>query len=324
MKQIAVLDDYQGVALEMAPWETLAGRAHVVSFRDHVTDADALAARLAPFDAIVVNRERTPVGRSLIECLPRLRLVATSGMRNKAIDLAAAREAGVQVCGTETLGYPTAELTWALILAQARHLVGEANAVAAGGWQTTVGTGLRGKTLGVIGLGRIGAEVARIGTAFGMSVLAWSRNLTPEKAAACGARSVPFEDLLRQADVLSLHVPLTGQTRGLIGPAALSMMKPGAWLVNTARGGVVDEQALAEALRTRRIRGAALDVFEDEPLPAAHPLRGLPNALLTPHIGYVVEENYRRSFGQIVENLDAWLAGRVLRPLEIGSPAPKD
>ena len=300
----------------MAAWETLEGRAQITVFRDHVNAEAALARRLAPFDVLVLNRERTPITANLIARLPRLRLIVTSGMRNKSIDLEAARVAGVQVCGTQTLGYPTVELTWALILAQARHLVSETRSVGSGRWQTAVGIGLRGKTLGVIGLGRVGSEVARIGVAFGMRVLAWSRSLTSETAAACGAEYAPFETLLGESDVLSLHVPLTAQTRALIGASALARMKPQAMVVNTSRGGVVDEAALAAALRDRRIRAAALDVFEQEPLPADHALHGVPNLLLTPHIGYVVEENYRVTFGQALENITAWLDKRPLRLLE--------
>lgn len=316
MTRIAILDDYQGVALKSAPWERLRGRVKISVFRDHLEGADALAARLAEFDVLVLNRERTQLDQPLIARLPQLKLVATSGMRNKAVDTRAAQLAGVQVCGTQTLGYPTVELTWALILGLARHLVAEAQAIQSGCWQTALGVGLRGKTLGIVGLGRVGGDVARIGRAFGMDVLGWSRTLTPDAAQVCGARCVPFEELLAHSDVLSIHAPLTAQTRNLIDAPQLARMKSSALLVNTARGGIVNEAALAEALRQGQLRGAALDVFEQEPLPPNHALLGLPNLLLTPHIGYVVEENYHTAFGQIVENIEAWLDGRLLRPLE--------
>ncbi|MDB5795026.1 MAG: Hydroxyacid dehydrogenase [Noviherbaspirillum sp.] len=313
MKKIAILDDYQGVALSLGPWEKLKGRAEVTVFRDHLDDTKALIARLSGFHVLVANRERTLLGAEVLAALPHLELIVTSGKRNAAIDVGAASARGATVCGTDTLGYPTAELTWAMILGFARHLPAEAAAMRAGAWQTTVGMGLNGKVLGIVGFGRVGTDVGRIGAAFGMKVLGWSRSLTEERAAAAGASSASLETILREADVVSVHLPLSTETRHLISTRELSMMKPGALLVNTARGPIIDEDALIEALKSNKIRGAALDVFNHEPLAASHPLRKLNNVLLTPHLGYVTEENYRMQFAQIVENIDAWLNGKPVR-----------
>jgi phosphoglycerate dehydrogenase-like enzyme len=313
MKKIAILDDYQGVALSLGPWEKLKGRAEVTVFRDHLDDTKALIARLSGFHVLVANRERTLLGAEVLAALPHLELIVTSGKRNAAIDVGAASARGATVCGTDTLGYPTAELTWAMILGFARHLPAEATAMRAGAWQTTVGMGLNGKVLGIVGFGRVGTDVGRIGAAFGMKVLGWSRSLTEERAAAAGASSASLETILREADVVSVHLPLSTETRHLISTRELSMMKPGALLVNTARGPIIDEDALIEALKSNKIRGAALDVFNHEPLAASHPLRKLNNVLLTPHLGYVTEENYRMQFAQIVENIDAWLNGKPVR-----------
>lgn len=313
MKKIAILDDYQGVALSLGPWEKLKGRAEVTVFRDHLDDTKALIARLSGFHVLVANRERTLLGAEVLAALPHLELIVTSGKRNAAIDVGAASARGATVCGTDTLGYPTAELTWAMILGFARHLPVEATAMRAGAWQTTVGMGLNGKVLGIVGFGRVGTDVGRIGAAFGMKVLGWSRSLTEERAAAAGASSASLETILREADVVSVHLPLSTETRHLISTRELSMMKPGALLVNTARGPIIDEDALIEALKSNKIRGAALDVFNHEPLAASHPLRKLNNVLLTPHLGYVTEENYRMQFAQIVENIDAWLNGKPVR-----------
>jgi phosphoglycerate dehydrogenase-like enzyme len=234
-------------------------------------------------------------------------------MRNAAIDVKAAGERGVTVCGTEMLPYPTAELTWGLILALARHLPAESRNMREGRWQTTLGTALRGKVLGILGLGKLGGEVARIAKAFGMSPIAWSQNLTAERAAAAGAELVGKEDLFRRADFVTVHLVLSARTRGLVGKAELAAMKPTAFFVNTSRGPIVDSAALTEALEARRIAGAALDVYDQEPLPADHPLRRVENLLLTPHLGYVIEENYRRAYGQAVEDIRAFLAGKPIR-----------
>lgn len=313
--RLAILDDYQGVALRMADWQSLHPAAEVEAFGDHLDDLDALAERLRPFDGVVLMRERTPFPRALLERLPRLRLLVTAGMRNASIDIAAATERGVQVAGTDMLPHPTAELTWGLILALFRQIPREDRAAREGRWQTTLGLCLKGKTLGLVGLGRLGGQVARVGSAFGMEVIAWSQNLTAERAAEVGARLTTKDELFGSADVVSIHLVLSPRTRGLVGAAELARMKPTAFLVNTSRGPLVDEEALVAALRGRRIAGAGLDVFEPEPLPAGHPLLALDNTVITPHLGYVTEEGYRLLYGQAVEDIRAFLDGKPLRPL---------
>ena len=310
MFRVAVLDDYQQVALKLADWKSLEPEGEVQAFADNLVDVPRLAGRLHTFDAAVLMRERTPFPRALIERLPNLRLIVTSGMRNASIDVAAATEKGVLVAGTEMLGYPTAELTWGLIIGLLRHIPFEFGAMRKGAWQTTLGSGLNGKTLGILGLGKLGAQVAAVGKAFGMSVIAWSQNLTAERAAAAGAKLVSKEALLAEADVITIHLVLSDRTRGLVGAAELARMKPTAYLVNTSRGPIVDGKALLETLRARRIAGAALDVYDQEPLPADHPLRQLDNVLLTPHLGYVLEENYRLLYPQVVECIRAFMAGK--------------
>jgi phosphoglycerate dehydrogenase-like enzyme len=314
--RVAILDDHQGVALDTAPWDDLGGDAEVVAFSDHLADDDALVARLEPFDVIVAMRERTPFTRARLERLPNLELLVTTGMRNASIDVAAAHERGIVVSGTGGVSAATAELTWALILALARHVPAEDRSVHEGGWQTTVGIDLAGRTLGVAGLGNQGAPVARIGQAFGMRVIAWSQNLTPERAAEHGAEAVTRDQLLAQSDVLTIHLKLSERSRGLIGADELARMKPTALLVNTSRGPIVDEGALVAALRDGTIGGAALDVFDTEPLPADHPLRSAPNTVLTPHIGYVTESTYEVFYGQAVEDIAAWRDGAPVRVLE--------
>jgi phosphoglycerate dehydrogenase-like enzyme len=301
----------------MADWRSLPAGVDVVPFRDHLAAEAAVAARLATFDAVVAMRERTPFPRSLLERLPRLRLLVTTGMRNASIDLHAAAERGVLVCGTRGLPYPTAELTWALILSLVRHVPREDRATRQGGWLETLGTGLNGKTLGVLGLGTLGSRVARIGRAFEMDVVAWSQNLTAERAAAVGARLVDRDELLGRADVVTVHLVLGERTRGLLGARELALMRPTAYLVNTSRGPIVDERALIEALRAGTIAGAGLDVYDEEPLPADHPFRRLPNTVITPHLGFVTEETYRLFYQDALEDVRAYLAGtpvRVLRP----------
>jgi len=315
MIQIAVLDDYQGIALAIADWGSLGRDVRTCALAEPFADAQDAAARLREFDIVVAMRERTPFPRALLEQLPRLRLLVTTGMRNAAIDVKAAAERGVLVCGTEMLPYPTAELTWGLILALARHIPGEDRALREGSWQTSLGIGLRGKTLGILGLGRLGGEVARIGKAFQMDVIAWSENLTAERAATIGATRVEKEELFRRADFVTIHLVLSARTRGLVGAAEFSAMKPTAYLVNTSRGPVVDERALLAALEGRRIAGAALDVYDREPLPRYHPLRRLDNVVMTPHLGYVTVENYRLAYGQAVEDVRAFLAGAPIRVL---------
>lgn len=317
MYRCAVLDDYQDIATSIADWTPLAGRVEVVTFTEHVAGEDELAALLAGFDIVVTLRERVPFPASLFARLPRLALLVASGMRNTVIDLAAAREHGVTVCGTESASAPPVELTWALILGLARGLVAENTALRTGGpWQSTVGADLAGRRLGVLGLGRLGGRVARIGAAFGMEVVAWSHHLTPERAAEAGAAlAASKEDLLAGSDVVTVHLKLGERTRRLIGAAELALMKPTAFLVNISRAAIVDQEALAAALRAGRIAGAGIDVFDVEPLPADHPMRSLPRLLATPHLGYVTGDNYRTYYGQAVEDIVAFLAGAPIRRL---------
>ena len=313
----AVIDDYQHAATRFGDWRQLANQVELTVFDDHLVSEDDVAARLAGFDVVVIMRERTPFPASLLARLPRLQLLVTTGLRNASLDLAAAREQGVTVCGTASNSTPPAELTWALILGLARHLVPEANALRDGGaWQHSIGTDLHGATLGLLGLGKIGSQVAKVGTAFGMDVLAWSQNLTPERAEAGGARLAPSKEaLLAESDVVSLHLVLSDRTRGLLGTRELELMKPTAHLINTSRAGLVDQKALLSALTEKRIAGAGLDVFDVEPLPADSPFRTLPNVLSTPHLGYVTERNYATFFPQVVEDISAFLAGAPIRTL---------
>jgi len=316
----AVLDDYQGAALTHADWTALDGTVDVHVLREHLTDREQLVDALSGFDIVVVMRERTPFDADLLRRLPRLRLIVTSGMRNASIDLTAAAAAGVTVCGTASASTPPVELTWTLILGLARQLTVENRSLREGGpWQSTVGQDLHGRTLGLIGLGKTGSRMARVGSAFGMEVLAWSPHLTVERAAAEGAQLADGkEDLLRRSDFVSIHLVLSERTRGLLGETELRAMKPGACLVNTSRAGIVDRAALLSALRENRIAGAGLDVFETEPLPADDPLRSLPNVLATPHLGYVTEANYRTYYGEAVEDIAAFVAGEPIRLLHVG------
>jgi phosphoglycerate dehydrogenase-like enzyme len=309
--RIAVLDDYQGVARAMADWTPVDARARVDVFSDHLADTDAVVRRLLPYDVVCVMRERTPLGRDRIERLPRLKLICSTGGRNASVDVAAAAERGIEVLHTGYTSAPTVELAWALILAGARHLTTESASLRSGGWQVTVGDDLATKTLGILGLGRVGSQVAKVGLAFGMQVIAWSQNLTGEAAAAAGARLVSKEALLRQSDIVSIHLVLSGRTLGLIGAAELALMKPTARLVNTSRGPIVVESALTEALAAGRIAGAAIDVFDTEPLPSDHPYRRIGGLLATPHIGYVSRGLYQRFYGDTVANILRWLDGRT-------------
>ncbi|MEU3954792.1 D-2-hydroxyacid dehydrogenase family protein [Streptomyces achromogenes] len=312
-----VLDDFQGVATEAADWSVLGDRVEVVALREHLHDEDALVAALADYDIVVTLRERVPFPGSLISRLPRLKLLIASGMRNSVIDYAAAEAHGVTVCGTQSSGTPPVELTWALLLGLARGIVQENNALRAGGpWQSTVGADLHGRRLGLLGLGRIGSRVARVGLAFGMRVCAWSRNLTEERAEEVGVELAGSkEELLAGSDFVSVHLALGERTRGLVGAAELALMKPTAYLVNTSRAAIVDQDALLAALREGRIAGAGVDVFDIEPLPADHPMRTAPRLLATPHLGYVSQANYATYYGQAVENIQAYLAGSPLRRL---------
>ncbi len=307
---MAVLDDYQNVALTMADWSAVADRADITVFNDHISDPDQLVARLAPFEVVFVMRERTPLPRSIIERLPRLRMIASTGPFNASIDMDAAADQGIRVGTTGGTVASTVELTWALILAASRHLVAESRSVRDGGWQISVGRELSGRVLGVLGLGRIGARVARIGQAFGMEVIAWSQNLTPDAAAEAGATYVGKDDLFALSDVLTVHMKLSERSTGLIGAAELAQMKRTALLVNTSRGPIVDEAALVAALESHTIGAAALDVFDTEPLPDAHPLRALDNAIATPHIGYVADRPYRIFYRDAVAAIAEWLDQR--------------
>ncbi|MBV9076930.1 MAG: D-2-hydroxyacid dehydrogenase family protein [Methylobacteriaceae bacterium] len=301
---------------DQAAWSRLDDVAEVVSVSDRL-EGPLLAQRLHGFDVVVANRERTRFDRELLGRLDTLRLLATNGMRNAAIDLKAAAELGIEVCGTDTLGHPTAELAWALILAWTRKLLEEAAAVRDGRWQSTLGRSLAGKVLGILGLGRIGSRMAVVGQAFGMDVIAHSRSLGPGEVAPCGATGASLHNLLASADVVSVHLPLNDHTRGLLDGAALSGMKPGSLLVNTARAEIVDQNALITALQEGPMAGAALDVFHDEPPSPGDPLRRLPNVLATPHLGYVVEDNYALAAEQTVDNIVGWLSGGERRTLTL-------
>lgn len=311
LSRIAVLDDYQGVALSLADWGSLGVPVDV--FRDTIKDLDALVARLAPYDCIVLMRERTPFPRALIERLPNLRLLVTTAGRNLSVDADALRERGIIFCGTGGALSQTAELTWGLILAVVRQIPAQDRSLREGHWQTAMGEGLEGRTLGIIGLGKQGQRVAKVALAFGMRVIAWSQNLTDEAARAAGAERVSKEALLQEADVVTLHLVLSERSRHTIGAAEIALMKPGAFLVNTSRGPLVDSAALEAALREKRIAGAALDVFDDEPLPAGAPIASLPNTVLTPHLGYVTRGNLTTFYQGAVEDIAAYLAGSPIR-----------
>jgi phosphoglycerate dehydrogenase-like enzyme len=308
LMKIAILDDYQGVALKMADWSRLRDRAQITVFNDNISDSQALIERLASFDIVCVMRERTPLPRTIIENLPQLKLIASTGPRNRSIDMEAAKERGILVVNTGYASEPTVELTWALILASTRHIAAESSSLRQGAWQTNVGVDLYGKTLAILGLGNVGTSVAAVGRAFGMQVIAWSQNLTPEKAAAAQVTYVPREELFRNADILSIHLILSNRTRGLVGAEEIALMKPTARLINASRGAIVCEATLIDALTRKRIAGAALDVFDEEPLPKSHPYRSLSNVLATPHIGYVSESLYRTFYGDTVDHLDRWLS----------------
>src|ERR1700688_3589585 len=309
--RVAVLDDYQSVSLSLADWSVLGARSTVSVFNDHLAATDAVVERLRHFDIVCVMRERTPMTRTIIERLPKLRLIASTAPRNASIDLKAAEERGVQVVHTGYTSAPTIELTWALILGSARNLVAENTSLRGGGWQQSVGDDMAGRTLGVLGLGNVGGAVAQIGNAFGMKVITWSQNLTAERAAEIGAKRVSKEDLFREADIVSIHLVLSARTRGLVGAAELALMRPSARLVNTSRGRIVVESDLISALWAGRIAGAAIDVFDQEPLPLDHPFRALRNLLATPHIGYVSRGLYGRFYQDTVENIRRWLNGQA-------------
>ncbi len=313
MSKIAVLDDYQGVALHCADWSGVQARAEVTVFRDHLADPGALVERLLPFDAICIMRERTALPGAVLERLPNLKFIGSNAPRNAAIDLPAARARGITVSSTAYSPHGAMELTWALIHAAARHLPAETASFRSGGWMVGVGADLEGATLGIMGLGRIGTKIAAVARAFGMNVLAWSQNLTAETAAAAGVTLVDKAALLGRSDFLTIHLVLSARTTGIVGAADLALMKPTAWLVNTSRGPLIDEAALIDALTRRSIAGAALDVFAEEPLPHGHPFRTLDNVVATPHIGFVTTRTYATFFIETVENLIAWLDGTPIR-----------
>jgi phosphoglycerate dehydrogenase-like enzyme len=311
--RIAVLDDWQSVAQDVVDWTVLNTIGEVSFLHDYPADTATMVARLKDFNVICVMRERTMFDDALLSQLPDLKLLVTGGMRNAALDLKAAARLGITVVGTESYKYAAPELTWALIMGVTRNIVDEANSLRAGNWQIGIGSDLYGKTLGIVGLGSIGQKIARYALAFDMKVIAWSENLTAERAAEHGVTYVSKQALFEESDVISVNLVLSERSRGLVDAESLNRMKPTAYLVNTARGPIVDEDALVEVLRQKKIAGAALDVYSVEPLPADHPFRSLPNLLATPHVGYVTENNYRMFFSQMIEDIQAWHSGKPIR-----------
>ena len=320
--RLSILDDYQGVALDMADWSSVRSRGIEIAVeRFPFADAEDVVRSLADSEIVAAMRERTAFPKSIVDRLPKLKLLITTGMRNASFDMAALRDRGVTVCGTGgPVGAPggggnedTAELAWGLILGAARRIAEDHQFMRDGGWQTRIGHRVAGKTLGLLGLGRLGSAVARVGLAFGMKAIAWSQNLTAEKAAAQGVERVEKDELFRRSDILSVHLVLSDRSRGLVGAREIGLMKPTAILVNTSRGPICDTAAVIDALKSGRLAYAGLDVYDQEPLPISHPLRSAPNVILTPHIGYVTDENYRSSYPQIVENVVAFLDGKPVR-----------
>ena len=312
---VAILDDYQAVAQQMADWSQLPPGINVQFFHDHIADEDSLVDRLKNFQVVMGMRERTPFPRSVLDRLPELRLLVTAGMGNAVFDIPAATVLGIVVTGTGGVGEGPTELTWGLILALARRIPQEDRLTREGNWGTTVGIGLKDKTLGLLGLGHIGSLVGKVGAALGMNIIAWSQNLTPERAAECGATLVDKDTLFKESDVLSVHVQLSDRTRGLVGAKELSLMKPTSYLINISRGPIVDELSLIQALTSGSIAGAGLDTFDIEPLPTNHPLLGLSNTVITPHLGYVTEDGYRVRYTQVVEDIRAFISGESIRVL---------
>lgn len=313
--KLAILDDYQGTAKDLTDWSQLPAGTEVEFFQDHIVDEDKLVERLKDFDIVQGMRERTPFTRSLLSRLPKLRLLITTGRRNASFDMAAASELGITVCGTNGGGEGPTELTWGLILAMLRHIPEEEQRSREGSWGTTVGIGVKGKTLGLMGLGHIGSLVARVATAFDMNIIAWSQNLTAERAKECGATLVDKETLFKESDILSVHLVLSDRSRGLVGASDLAMMKPSAYLVNISRGPIVDEKALIDVLERRAIAGAALDTFDIEPLPKDHPLFKTPNTLICPHLGYVIDDSYQAFYAGVIENVRAFTSGEPVRTI---------
>ena len=312
----AILDDYQNVALQLADWGQMADRVEIVTFTQPFDSAEAAAAALKGFQIICAMRERTPFPRTSFAALPDLKLLITSGMRNAAIDLEAARERGIVVCGTAMVGNPTAGLTIGLMLELTRKIGFENARMKAGErWQISIGEDIEGKTLGIVGLGKLGSQVAGIARAMGMKTIAWSTNLTREACDKAGVTYASKEDLFATADIITIHLVLSPRSRGLVSAADLARMKPSAYLINTARGPIVDEAALLETLQARKIAGAGLDTYSHEPLPTDSPLRKLDNVVMTPHLGYVTRENYRRIYSETIEGIEAWLKGAPVRLL---------
>jgi len=311
--RVAVLDDYQHVAMTMADWTQLPNDVTVTCFTDHEPRPDALAERLKGYEIVCIMRERTPFARQVFEKLPDLKLLITTGMRNASVDLQAAADHGVTVCGTQGSGHPTPELAFALMLCLARNIPNENAAMRQGHWQTKVGLGLKGRTLGLLGLGNLGSRVAKYAQAFEMDVIAWSQNLTVEAAVEKGVRRVEKDELFQQSDFISVHLVLSDRSRGLVGARELGLMKPTAYIVNTSRGPIIDEDALADALKAGTIAGAGIDTYGLEPVPKTNPFLDLPNTVLTPHLGYVTEDTYEIFYGQTVENIVAWLKGEPVR-----------
>ena len=322
MVKIVVLDDYQGVALSSADWSVLPQGTEITVLSHHLAGKQELVRQVGEFEVISAMRERTVFSADTLKQLPKLKLLVTTGMRNASIDLDAATELGILVCGTGGSAQATSELTWGLILSLLRHIPEENVSIRKGEWQKTIGNGLEGKTLGVLGLGRLGSQVAMVGQAFGMSVIAWSQNLTEERAFEFNAELVTKDMLFAGSDVVTIHLQLSDRTRGLVGERELALMKSSAYLINTSRGPIVDESALITALEEGWIRGAGLDVYDEEPLADTHPLSALRNTILTPHLGYVTEEGYRVFYSQTVEDIQTYLAGgnplRLLNPAVLG------
>jgi len=311
--KLAVLDDYQGTAKDLGDWSQLPQGTEVEFFQDHINDEDRLVEQLQDFDMVMGMRERTAFTRSILSRLPKLRLLMTTGLRNAAFDIPAATELGIPVCGATGMGEGPTELTWGLIIAMLRHIPEEDQRSREGKWGTTVGVGLKGKTLGLLGLGHIGSLVARVGAAFDMNIIAWSQNLTAERSQEFQATLVDKETLFKEADILSVHLVLSDRSRGIVGAPEFALMKPTAYLVNISRGPIVDEKALIDALERKAIAGAALDTFDIEPLPSDHPLFKTPNTLICPHLGYVTEESYRAFYAGIIENVRAFVSGEPVR-----------
>ena len=313
--KLAILDDYQGTARDMADWSELPAGVEVTFFHDHIVDENQLVERLKDFDMVQGMRERTPFPSSVLSRLPNLRLLITTGRRNASFDIEAASELGITVCGTNGGGEGPTELTWGLILAMLRHIPEEDQRSRAGSWGTTIGVGIKGKTLGLIGLGHMGSLVAKVATAFDMNIIAWSQNMTQERAEECGATLVDKETLFKESDIVSIHLVLSDRTRGLVGASDLALMKPSAYIVNISRGPIIDEKALIDVLERKAIAGAALDTFDIEPLPKDHPLFKTPNTLICPHLGYVIDDSYEAFYAGVIENVRAFTSGEPVRTI---------